>query len=245
MNKGLKITLIILGVLVGIALIVGICFIFKDNNIESENPDLLIKTKEVKLGLITNELTNTISIGSEEAKFISDLFNKYEYTTETCDGVADFNLIIDGITYGIEVYENEVHITTAGKEMVLNEEDSIKVINIINKYVPDKFKPIIECIKAQLGGLITNLNAITEKDINSLISIDKEKIAYSYMAVNNNDDFYLILKTDDKNTKDKIKDYIAKNYKGYKTTTYDNYIIYVYNGADDFSIDQYLKLCSY
>ena len=92
-------------------------------------------SNKVFLEVFDNGVTNNISISNEEADFILNLFNKYEYTQETCDGVAKLNLIVDNTTYGIEVYDKEIHITTVGKEMVLNKEDSIKFINIINKYV--------------------------------------------------------------------------------------------------------------
>ena len=206
--------------------------------------EFTINTEEVKLGLITNELTNTISINnSDEVQFILNLFNKYEYTNETCDGEASFNLIVSDTTYGLEVYEKEVHITAKGREIVLNKEDSIKVINIINKYVPDNFKPIISCLKNELGGLIANLTEFKEEDISYLIKVDKSKLDYSYMQINGNGDFYLIVKSSDNSIINDITELLKSKYSKLSNKSFEDYELYVYNGQTDIINSANLAKC--
>ncbi len=203
--------------------------------------EFTINDPEVKLGLITNALTNTISVNNDEAQVILNLFDKYEYTTETCDGEAVYELIIDKDTYGIEVYgygvpnsDTEIHITTIGKEIVLDEEDSLKLLKIINDYVPDNYKPIVDCLKDRLGAFIADQSLeFKEKDITSLIKIDKTKLDYSYLKTNEHGGFYLIVKTDDNNILEEITEQLETKYEKVKSTSYESYKLYVYNGSDD------------
>ena len=203
--------------------------------------EFTINAPEVKLGLITNALTNTISVNNDEAQFILNLFDKYEYTTETCDGEAVYELIIYKDTYGIEVYgygvpdsDTEIHITTIGKEIVLDEEDSLKLLKIINDYVPDNYKPIVDCLKEQLGAYIADQSLeFKEKDITSLIKIDKTKLNYSYLKTNEHGGFYLIVKTDDNNILEEITEQLETKYEKVKSTSYESYKLYVYNGSAD------------
>ena len=207
--------------------------------------------KTVKLGLITNELTNTISINNnDEVQFILNLFNKYEYTTETCDGTDKYNLIIDGDTYGIEAsgywipeIKTELHITTAGKEIVLNEEDSIKLLKIINTYVPDNYKPVVDCLKDRLGAYIADQSLeFKEKDITTLINIDKSKLDYSYLKTNEHDGFYLIVKASDNILKE-IKEQLESKYQKLNYKSYDGYDLYAYNDNDLILDDKVFKVC--
>ena len=209
-------------------------------------------SKKVSLGVIDNKLTNSIPLNNENSAVILDLFNKYEYTTETCDGLASYNLIIDDITYGIEVYNHltpeikrELHITTAGKEIVLNEEDSLKLLKIINTYVPDNYKPLVACLKERLGAYIADESLeFKEKDITSLIKIDKTKLDYSYLKTNEHDGFYLIVKTSDNNVLNDIKNLLASKYKHLNSLSYQDYELYVSNGQDAVLNAEDLTMCN-
>ena len=199
----------------------------------------------VKIGLITNDLTNTIPISIDESTFILHLFNSYDYTTETCDGEADFNLIIDDTTYGLEIYEKEVHITTTNKEIILSKEDSRNLLKIINKYVPDKYKPIVTCLKNQLGAFIADQSLeFKEKDITSLINIDKSKLDYSYLETNEHGAFYLIIKTSDNTILNEITNTLKNNYQNLTTQSFEGYQLYVYNGAETILNPEDLTICS-
>ena len=67
----------------------------------------------------------------EDLSFIRDLFKNYSFTSETCDGINNYYIFVDGNTYGIEAYEKTVHITAPGKEIVLNEQDSQRMVRLI------------------------------------------------------------------------------------------------------------------
>ena len=186
MKKGLKITLIVLGVLVGVIIFDTLQAKIFDNspllkirdNLDGGSTDYIDKglfvnhyhcnnnekvttwKKEKYTCPVSNNTSNRVSIKAtplnalteynsvsiEDETFILNLFKRYEYTTETCDGEATYELMIDKDTYGIEVYgygnpdyKTELHITVPGKEIVLNEEDSLKLLQIINTYVPDNY----------------------------------------------------------------------------------------------------------
>lgn len=214
--------------------------------------EFTINAEEVKLGLITNALTNTISINNDEAQFILNLFNKYKYTTETCDGTDKYNLIIDENIYGIEVYgygmdqyDAEIHITTTGKEIVLNEEDSLKLLKIINTYVPDNYKPIVDCLKSQLGAYIADQSLeFKEKDITSLLNIDKSKLDYSYLKTNEHGGFYLIVKASNNILKE-VKDELESKYQKLNYKSYEGYDLYVYNNNDLIIDDEVFEVCQF
>ena len=187
MKKGLKITLIVLGVLVSVIIIDTLQAKIFDNspilkirdNLDGGNINYIDKglfvnyyhcnnnekvttwkkekyacpvsnntSKRIFIkALPINATTEYNSVSIEAETFILSLFEKYEYTTETCDGVNNYSLIVDKDTYGIEAYgygmseyKTELHITVPGKEIVLNEEDSLKLLRIINTYVPDNYK---------------------------------------------------------------------------------------------------------
>ena len=76
-----------------------------------------------------------MEIKGEEAEEIERIFKNLKFTTETCDGLDNYNITFlkDNMSYGIEIYTN-CHITTIGKEAILNTEDSYKLIEIINHH---------------------------------------------------------------------------------------------------------------
>ena len=167
MKKGLKITLIVVGVLVGVVVLDTLQAKIFDNS-----PLLKIRenlnggsTDYIDKGLLVNyyhcnndEKTTTwkvekyacpikedVGLGwydnidywiqdEENISFIRGLFQNYSFTSETCDGINDYYLLVDGNTYGIEVYEKTVHITVPGQEIVLNELDSEHIIQVIEKW---------------------------------------------------------------------------------------------------------------
>ena len=159
MKKGLKITLIVMVVLVGkifdcspllkIRENLGdgsISYIDKGllvNNYRCNNNETVTTWKvekyacpikeDVGLGWTQDNIDYWIQ-NEEDISFIRDLFQNDSFRSETCDGLNDYYLLVDGNTYGIEVYEETVHITAPGKEIVLNELDSEHMIRVIQKW---------------------------------------------------------------------------------------------------------------
>lgn len=91
-------------------------------------------------GNITNDKPYvSIKNNNEEAFYSNDLsivdkmqdiIDSYEFTSETCDGKADYTLEIGSQRYFIENY-SKVHIVKDKKEIVLNEEDSLYLKDLI------------------------------------------------------------------------------------------------------------------
>ncbi len=94
----------------------------------------------------------------EDISFVRGLFQNYSFTSETCDGLNDYYLIVDGNTYGIEVYEKTVHITVPGKEIVLNELDSEHIIQVIQKWQENypAREITLEDINDKIGNYLSN-----------------------------------------------------------------------------------------
>ncbi len=290
MKKGLKIILIVLGVLIGVIILDTMQAKIFDNspllkirdNLDGGSTDYIDKglfvnhyhcnnnekvttwKKEKYTCPISNNTSNRVSIKAlplnalteynpvsiEAETFILSLFEKYEYTTETCDGENNYSLIVDKNTYGIEAYgfgisehKTELHITVPGKEIVLNEEDSLKLLKIINTYVPDNYKPVVYCLKDRLGAYIADQSLeFKEKDITSLINIDKSKLDYSYLETNEHDGFYLIVKGSYDILKE-VKNELESKYQKINYKNYEGYDLYIYNGNDLLLDDKDFTIC--
>lgn len=70
-----------------------------------------------------------------------DRVNENDWNYEVCNNLPSFNFTIDGYEYyGIEIYENEIHIIKYGnniskeKEFVIREEQFLKLKEILDKY---------------------------------------------------------------------------------------------------------------
>ena len=73
---------------------------------------------------------------SEEIERIENLIYNAEFTKETCDGINEYYITLDnGEGYGIEIYDERVHITAGERgEAVLTEEQSKWLKEILDKY---------------------------------------------------------------------------------------------------------------
>ena len=75
-------------------------------------------------------------ISKEDKEEISNIIKKSTFTNETCDGIAEYVFNLDNTEYGIEIFNSKVHITKKNTETVLNEEDSQKILSILNNILP-------------------------------------------------------------------------------------------------------------
>lgn len=80
------------------------------------------------------------TLNQEEIYIIFSIIDNLTFSNETCDGVPTYYIRYnseekeDFITYGIETFENEYHITSNDKgEAILSKEQKEKIDKIINK----------------------------------------------------------------------------------------------------------------
>ena len=102
------------------------------------------------------------------------------------------------------------------------------------------------CLESLLGGYITSEIIIpNEIPIDSIINVDINNINYSKVKITNNGWIYVIIKTEDNNIIMNLDKYFNQNYNGYlKTNVNDEYYVYIYNGVNDFNLDEILNSCS-
>ncbi len=129
----------------------------------------------------------------EDISFIRGLFQNYSFTSETCDGINDYYLLVDGNAYGIEVYEKTVHITSPGKEIVLNELDSQHIIQVIQKWqenYPGR-EITLEDINDKIGNYLSNYSTQVPDYAYSYVDEEKQVVVVGLVENNqeNQDDF--------------------------------------------------------
>ena len=81
-------------------------------------------------------------ISKEDKEEISNIIKESTFSNETCDGIAEYVFELDNIKYGIEIFDNGIHITRnnektkLSEETKLNEENRQKMLSILNNYLP-------------------------------------------------------------------------------------------------------------
>ena len=71
-------------------------------------------------------------ISKEDKEELSNIIKSSTFTNETCDGIAEYVFTLDNIEYGIEIFDNEIHITRNNEETKLKEEYRQKMLSILN-----------------------------------------------------------------------------------------------------------------
>jgi len=105
-----------------------------------------IKAVEVSLGgnatndkpyisIKNNDESIEYFIGNKSAvSKIEGFLNDYDFSSETCDGEPEYIInFANGRSFGLEVYDNSIHIRDVSKEIVLDEYDSSYVMNLIKE----------------------------------------------------------------------------------------------------------------
>lgn len=104
----------------------------------------------------------------DEAKEIQDMIYNADFSEETCDGVSIYSINFEnGENYGLEIFDDNCHITYGNTEAVLTKEDSQKLKEILDKYT---LKNVTMDVK---DGSLTR-NGVT------VIITDTNKEHYSY-----------------------------------------------------------------
>lgn len=72
----------------------------------------------------------------QEVQEIQEIIDNLEFSSMTCDGIDEYEIILnDNEKYGIEIYQNECHITSREKgEAILNSVQTDSIMKILNKY---------------------------------------------------------------------------------------------------------------
>lgn len=115
-----------------------------------------------------------------------------------------------------------------------------------NAKVNEPEKEIETCLEGQLGAYVTteriSPNPVSLKNI---IKVDLDDVDYHKFKVTENGWSFAIIKTNNNDIIQNLENYFKKNYSGYKSTLFnDEYYIYVYNGHDDFNLDEDLAICN-
>mgnify|MGYP001861189719 FL=1 len=104
----------------------------------------------------------------DEAKEIQDMIYNADFSEETCDGVSIYSINFEnGENYGLEIFDENCHITYGNTEAVLTKEDSQRLKEILDKYT---LKNVTMDVK---DGSLTR-NGVT------VIITDTNKEHYSY-----------------------------------------------------------------
>lgn len=85
------------------------------------------------------------TLNQEEIYQIFDIIDNANFTKETCDGLPNYYIKFNSenkrgfVNYGVEIYENEYHISSADKgEAILSNNQKEQLDQIINKYFDEK-----------------------------------------------------------------------------------------------------------
>lgn len=93
--------------------------------------------------LLYQDLDKEYTLSREESSFLYALIANMECRNYTCDGIANYQFKIMNKNYGIEIYDNEIHIipyndNIDNNEAVITGEDYTKLKEILNKYPQNK-----------------------------------------------------------------------------------------------------------
>ncbi len=176
---------------------------------------------------VTKELRSWLK---EDKDFISVFLGELKLTDTYRDGGSK-NYQYEDITV-IECHtkdgNNNIHIG----ENLKYEGNVCKMPNSRKKYNNEKI--FLDNLINDLGSHITS-EVITphEKFLSDIISV-KESPIYSKVMINDNNDIYVIIKTDNTEILNSLNSYFKANYenKFYTTKIADNYYIYLANNTD-------------
>ena len=107
-----------------------------DGNINNQ-----VTTIDIETAFKDNEQgKRTYTLNQEEIYKIFEIIHNANFTKETCDGLPSYYIKYNSeneegfVSYGLEVYSNEYHITSKGKgEAILSDSQKQQLENIINQ----------------------------------------------------------------------------------------------------------------
>lgn len=268
MNKNLKITLIIFGILLGIVLldtmqakifnnspIIKITKTYSDfhkkdigilvetNIYEGVTKQTLFKWEATTIPIMTNN-----DVTEEQLNNVNDKIIKYFMSSNVKYDNLSFNYVdLTNKKVVVGLYDNSKEQQDKFRKLVVDSEliEFIKGEKMMFENDYEKYNAASKeiCLESVLEGLITS-EIITpyEKSLTDIINVDMTKVQYSKVKVTNNGWIYATLKTTDNSIVETLDNYFKENYDGYAKSIFENeYYVYVYNGFDDIELDRYLN----
>ena len=103
-----------------------------------------VDTIDIETAFETNE-KKVYTLNQEEIYQILDIIENVNFKKETCDGLPNYYIRFNSenekgfVSYGVEIYNNEYHITSVDKgEAILSNNQKEQLEQIINKYFNEK-----------------------------------------------------------------------------------------------------------
>lgn len=89
--------------------------------------------------LVAEDLFKEYTLSNEDSSFLYTLVANMKCRDYTCDGISDYHFKIDNNNYGIEIYDNEIHIipyddNIEDNEAIITGDYYIKLKQILDKY---------------------------------------------------------------------------------------------------------------
>ena len=129
------------------------------------------------------------------------------------------------------------------KEIIYYYEYSISIDKDLNVKYEISFTKL-KCLNNILEGyIVSEKNKVKNIQLDDIITIDLTKIRNYTAKVTDNGNIYVIVDALDENILNRINNYFKANYKDYKYLKVETYSIYIYNGLEDFNLEEDLKIC--
>lgn len=101
---------------------------------------------DIESSFVINENSKKVyTLNQEEMYEVLDIINNVNFVKETCDGLPNYYIRFNSenekgfVSYGVEIYDNEYHITSNDKgEAILFNNKKEQLEQIINKYFNEK-----------------------------------------------------------------------------------------------------------
>ncbi|MFR5856958.1 MAG: hypothetical protein ACLUFU_04010 [Bacilli bacterium] len=273
MKKNLKITLIILGIIIGIIVLDTIQALIFDNS-------PIIKIRENNDGSSTDYIDKGIFVNhyycvNKEEKTV---FKNVKYTCPIIENndlkikeIVDKTKDIKDFTcaealesfyedenyiyywncikneYMIVIYEDghEETIEEAlnNKTITINDLDLYNIEYLKQNKSQDNENNIVLCLNSLLGGYISS-EKDEIKEMKISDIIDINLTNVDYSFIGESEyGIYAILKTDDNSIIQELDKYFDQKYDSYQSVNYNEYRIYAYNKINDFDLNENLNQC--
>lgn len=98
-------------------------------------PNIILRVND----LVAEDLFEEYTLSNEDSLFLYTLVANMKCRNYTCDGISDYHFKLDNNNYGIEVYNNEIHIipydyNIDDNEAIITSNNFIKLKQILDRY---------------------------------------------------------------------------------------------------------------
>lgn len=88
--------------------------------------------------IVAEDLAKEFTLSKEDSLYLIGLTNRMQCRNYTCDGIASYHFKIDNQNYGVEIYENEIHILpysdSISNEAIITGKDYTDLKAILDQY---------------------------------------------------------------------------------------------------------------